>query len=264
LAVHGQVGRTPQLEKIVNRKTFGLVLIAVSLSSAACDKSPLEVTGTGGSSLAPAYTSVTTKSLSFNESFTKLTTTPATLEVTGAAPSYSTGAAVFAGSQPSGSDRGYLRTIAANYNTTSFRADITVTIPGGFDGNGIAYFGFGRGEPNCDFFCEVNTAPAMYLRILPSDFFGPKVEATNADGTLDTAYGQGGTGTHRVRIEWNANTRAITLSIMTNYVDGAVFVPTAVMGPYTLGGEFDATNSHIFFGGAGMDSFDDLNVKVTK
>jgi hypothetical protein len=51
---------------------------------------------------------------------------------------------------------------------------------------------------------------------------------------------------------------------MTNYVDGAEFAPTAVLGPYTLGAEYDATNSHIFFGGAGMDSFDNLNVKVTK
>lgn len=248
----------------MNRKTIGLALIAASLSSAACDKSPLEVTGTNASSLTPAYTSVTTKSMSFNENFNKITATPATLEVTGSAPTYSTSAAVFTGSQISGSDRGYLRTVAANYNTTSFRADITVTIPGGYAGNGIASVGFGRGEPNCDFYCEANTSPAMYLRILPSDFHGPKVEATNADGTLDTVYDQGGTGTHRVRIEWNANTRAITLSIMSNYVDGAVFVPTAVMGPYTLGSEFDATNSHIFFGGAGMDAFDDLNVKATK
>lgn len=251
----------------MSRKTIGLVLVAVSLSSAACDKSPLEVTGTAPSSLAPTFAKLppAAKSLSFNENFNPRNPRPDMLEATGTAPSYATGAAVFAGSNLDGSDRGYLRTIAANYNTTSFRADITVTIPGGFEGNGIAYFGFGAGEPNCNFFCEANTGPAIYLRILPSDFFGPKVEATSAaDGTLDTAYGQGGTGTHRLRLVWDSGARTMTLLIMSNYVEGAEFVPTAVLGPYTLGSEYDITNSHIFFGGAGMDSFDDLNVKATK
>ena len=56
----------------------------------------------------------------------------------------------------------------------------------------------------------------------------------------------------------------MTLYIMSNYVDGMEFVPTAVMGPYVLDPEYDATNSHIFFGGAGNDSFDALNVKATK
>jgi hypothetical protein len=255
------------MEKFVSRKTIGLVLVAVSLSSAACDKSPLEVTGTGASSLAPTFASLSAvaKSLSFNENFNLRNPKPDMLEATGAAPSYATGAAVFAGSEASGSDRGYLRTIAANYNTTSFMADVTVTIPGGFGGNGIAYIGFGRGEPYCGFYCEPNVDPAIHVRILPSDFFGPKVEITSSSsGTLTTAFGEGGTGTHRVRIVWNSATRAITFSIMSNYVDGAEFVPTAVMGPFVLGNEFNATNSHIYIGGAGMDSFDDLNVKATK
>lgn len=251
----------------MSRKTLGLFMVAAfSLSTTACDNSPLEVTGTTASSMTPQFTSLSAaaKSLSFSENFNLRNPKPDMLEVTGSAPSYATGAAVFAGSEASGSDRGYLRTIAANYNTTSFRADVTVTIPGGFDGNGIAFFGFGAGEPNCSFFCEANTGPAIYFRIHPSDFF-PKVEITSAsDGTLTTAFDEGGTGTHRVRIVWNADTRAITLSIMSNYVTGAEFVPTAVMGPYILGNEFDATNSHIFIGGAGMDSFDDLNVKATK
>jgi hypothetical protein len=105
-----------------------------------------------------------------------------------------------------------------------------------FGGNGIAYFGLGRAEPFCDFFCEPLTDPSIYVRILPSDFFGLKVEITSSTcGTLATTLGQGGTGTHRVRIAWNSSTRAITLSIMSNYVADAEFVPTAVMGPFTLG-----------------------------
>jgi hypothetical protein len=262
--LYGQLGRTSQLEKFVSRKTIEFVLVAVFLSSAACDKSPLEVTGTSTNSLTPAYTTVTAKSLSFNENFNRISTTPALLEATGIAPSYATGAALFAGSDDS--DRGYLRTIAANYNTTSFRADVTVTIPGGYAGDGIAFFGFGIGQPNCDFFfCEADTGPVIFARILPSDFNGPKVEITGAnENTLSTTFGEGGTGTHRVRIVWNSDTREITFSIMSNYVNGEEFVPTAVMGPFVLGSEFDVTNSHIFFGGAGMGSFDDMNVKVTK
>ena len=164
------------MSRNMSRNMIRMFLAAASLGGvAACDKSPVEVTGPASSVLAPSFTSLSAaqKSLSFTENFNPRNPRPDMLEVTGAAPSYATGAAVFAGTNPSGYDRGSLRTIAANYNTTSFRADVTVTIPGGFGGNGIAWFGFGAGEPDCYFYCEPFTDPAIYVRILPSDFFGP-------------------------------------------------------------------------------------------
>lgn len=269
LGLTASLGHTSKLEKYVKKKTPGLfILVALSLGSAACDKSPLDVTGTPpASSMAPAFASLSTeaKSLSFNENFTKGLSKTGVLEVTGQAPAYATRAAVFAGTQFDGSERGYLRTIAADYNTTSFRADVVVTIPGGFGGNSLAYFGFGKGEPNCTFYCEPFAAPSIYARIFPDDFFGPKVEINHSSlFTVATALGVGGNGTHMVRITWNKDTHAITFAIMNNYLDDGEFVPSAVLGPLTLGSEFDAANSHIFIGGAGNNSFDNLHVVVTK
>jgi hypothetical protein len=189
------------------------------------------------------------------------------LEVTGQAPSYATGAAVFAGSDFDGFERGYLRTIAG-YGATSFQASVIVTIPGGAlgsAGNGIAYVGFGRGEPNCSFYCEPLTSASIYLRIMPSDFFGPNVEVTSdAAGTIETTGSSaGGNGTHKVQITYNADTREITFSIAPVAAKGPAPTPV-VLGPYVLGPEYDASSSHIFIGGAGMDSFDDLFVKTSR
>jgi hypothetical protein len=251
----------------VSRKTIGLVLALASLT-AGCDKSPLEATNPTAASLAPSFSQgVGAGTLTFSENFNTHSNKPNMLAVTGQAPSYSTGAAVFTGSDFYGFGRGYLRTIA-NFDATSFQAEVTVTIPGGAlgsPGNGIAMVGFGRGEPNCGFYCEPLTDAVIYLRIMPSDFFGPNVEVTSgADGTIETSgSAAGGNGTHKVQITYNAGTREITLSIAPVTANGPAAKPV-VFGPYVLGPEYDASGSHIFFGGAGMDSFDDLSVKVTK
>jgi hypothetical protein len=251
------------MEKIVSRKIFGLVLAVASLTTAGCDKSPLDVTGTTSTSLTPSYSQgVGAGTLTFSENFNTHSNKPNVLETTGQAPSYATGAAVFTGSGANGSERGYLRTVAT-YSATSFLAEVTVTIPGGVEGNGIAFVGFGRGEPNCAFFCEPYTDASIYLRIMPTDFFGPNVEVTSgADGTIESSGpSAGGNGTHKVQISYNAGTHSITFSIAP-VTKGKPATPI-VFGPYVLGPEYDASTAHIFFGGAGMDSFDDLSVKVS-
>jgi hypothetical protein len=184
------------------------------------------------------------------------------LEVTGKAPSYVNGAVTFDLTQ-----RGYLRTIDADYNTVSFTADIVVTVTSPLLGNGagITFFGIGDGEAS-SFYDEPGPSAAVYARLMPNDFFGPKVELTTSvggDRTSVDAFDQAGDGTHMLRIKWNAATSELTFLIDTNYVPGSAFTPTATMGPVAVPGLFDGTNAHIFFGAAGNAVFDDLHVVVT-
>jgi hypothetical protein len=182
------------------------------------------------------------------------------LQATGTPPSYTNGAVTF--------DlyaRGYLRTIAADYNTTDFIADVTVTVTSPWIGNGsgITFFGIGDGEPNPYFFDEPNTNAAVYARLMPDDFYGPAVELTTSiagSTTYTTVAGEAGDGTHRLRLSWNHLTSELTFSIDTDWIPGTPFTPTAVMGPVAVPGLFNGANAHIFFGGAGNATFDDLRV----
>jgi hypothetical protein len=182
---------------------------------------------------------------------------PGTLEESGPlSPAYTNGTVVFTG----GYDglRTYLRTVS-NYNTTNFVAEVTVTVATGFGGTGIAFVGFGAGEPNCGFYCEPMTAPNIYARIGPDDF-GPFVGVTN--GTQEHVGGDppdGGDGTHRVRITWDHATGEFTFAIHRDYTGGP-FVPTTIIGPVEVTDEFGDNNSRIFFGGAGNATFDNLRV----
>ena len=92
---------------------------------------------------------------------------PATLEESGGSPIYAGGVVIFPGS--SDSDRRYLRTIA-NFNNTSFTAEVTVKVASGAGGVGMAFIGFGAGEANSEFFYEPMVAPNIYARIAPDDF----------------------------------------------------------------------------------------------
>lgn len=177
---------------------------------------------------------------------------PATLEESGLSPNYSGGVVTFPDY-----DRRYLRTIA-NYNNSSFIAEVTVTVSTGFGGEGMAFIGFGAGEPNCGFFCEPMVAPNIYARIGPDDF-GPFVGVTNGivEHIGDTV--DAGDGTHRVRITWNHVTQEFTFAIHRYYAGGP-FVPTTVIGPVVVTDVFGDSNSRIFFGGAGNATFDDLQV----
>ncbi len=181
---------------------------------------------------------------------------PGTLEESWDSPVYADGVVLFPGALDG--DRRYLRTIA-NYNTTNFVAEVTVTVASGFGGAGMGFIGFGAGEPNCGFFCEPMTAPNIYARIGPNDF-GPFVGVTN--GTTEHIGGDpedGGDGTHRVRITWNHATGEFTFAIH-RYYTGGPFVPTTIIGPVTVTDEFGDSDSRIFFGGAGNATFDDLRV----
>ncbi len=253
----------------MNRRNSPLaVLAAFSVVSTACDRSPADVAGPASSAtrLTPSYTkwSDVVREFSFNENFNLKVKAPSRLESTGYPAVFTNGAANFTGH---GSDRGYLRTIAGNYNTVGFQAEITVTVTSQGEGGGLAivWFGLGDGLPFNSFYNEPIEGRAVHARLLPTEFFGPKVELNIADAGWDqiqeTAFGQAGDGTHRLRITWNHNTSQLTFEIQTNYVSGQPFVPTATMGPISVPTDFfNGTNAHIFFGGAGQAVFDDLHV----
>ncbi len=237
------------------------LLLATIITATACDRGPTEPI----SRLAPLASSFTLLggSLSFTESFSGNCNSSGKLEMTGPGNvTCSSGAAVFNAVNDEDGDRTYLRTTAANYQTTDVVAEVTVTVHDEHGPNGIAYIGFGRGEPNCNFFCEPATDPAIYLRVRPNSFY-PGSEITTAISGIQElgTISAGATGTHRVRMTWNHTTRQLTFDIDANYIAGDPFVADATLGPITVpAGVFDNTNSRIFVGGAGDATFDDLAV----
>lgn len=225
-------------------------MAALLLAVSACDRAATEINAPSVP-LSLSYAKSVTASKSIHENFNTSVKAPSVLEATGTAPSYVKGAVTF-----DAYNRGYLRTIAGDYNTVSFTADVTVTVTSPLHGNGdgITFFGIGDGAPGV-FFGEPATNAAVYARLMPSDFFGPAVELTTSVGgstTYTRVEGLAGDGTHKVRIKWNAVTSELTL-----------LIDNAVVGPVAVPGLFDGTNAHIFFGGAGNATFDDLHVVVS-
>lgn len=187
---------------------------------------------------------------SFREDFNS-NALPATLEESGLSPDYAGGAVTF----PNG-DRRYLRTIA-NYNTTNFIAEVTVTVSTGSTGNGMGFFGLGSGVADHCFFLEPCVPPAAYVRIAPDDF-GDGAMTTSSQETTGSISGAAGDGTHRVRITWSQAIKTFTVALQKNYTGGA-FSPSSIIGT-VIQESFGATDTRIFFGGAGNSVFDDLLV----
>jgi hypothetical protein len=235
-------------------------LAALVLAASACDRPAADLNAPGIPDAVSNAKSITA-SKSIHENFNLNVKAPSVLEATGTAPSFINGAVTF---DPY--SRGYLRTIDGDFNTVSFTADIVVTVvsPRHGNGDGITFVGIGDGVPS-GWYGEPSSNAAVYARLMPSDFFGPNVEFTTSigGGTSATyAPGQAGDGTHKVRISWNKSTSEVTISIDSNWVPGTAFTPDATSGPISAAGLFDGTNAHIFFGGAGSATFDDLHVVV--
>ena len=183
---------------------------------------------------------------------------PATLEESGPSPIYTGGNVTFP--EPWNESRRYLRT-KANYNTTNFIAEITVTVQSGYGGPGMGFFGVGSGVGDPNFYFEPRVPPTTYARISPYDWGDGFVEIVDSQQEhIEQIIEAAGDGTHRVRITWNHVTRNFTVAIQKNY-SGGPFSPTATIG--TVSQEsFGDTNTRIFFGGAGYSVWDDLLVVV--
>ncbi|MBI2687818.1 MAG: hypothetical protein HYX27_16025 [Acidobacteria bacterium] len=222
----------------------------------------LSILGTSASALLPAAflaagfvlapSLAQAQSTSFKETFNN-NALPTTLEQLESSPNYSGGVVTFPASE-----RRYLQTVA-NYNTTNFIAEVTVTVSSGYGGSGMGFFGLGSGIASY-FYGEPRLSPTTYARIAPNDFYSGFVAITTSSAeSIGNIYDAAGDGTHRVRITWNHVTKTFTVAIQKNYAGGP-FTPgsTIVLTPDNE--NFGDTNSRIFFGGAGNSVFDDLLV----
>jgi len=177
------------------------------------------------------------------------------------APTYSGGAARFSDAE---GDRGYLRTIEDDWSSVSFRAEITVTYPGGGSA-GAPFFGIGDGTPGgIGDFPATSPAILAWIRFEGGDVMSiydrGGVNGEQHEGPLG-----GGVGTHRLRMDWNATTDQLQFFVDNN---STTFVTADFTSSLIDGSNngFTNANTRIFFGGTqGSPSelvFDDLVVTV--
>ncbi len=179
---------------------------------------------------------------------------PATTEVAGTSVAFTDGGVLFTGNSANNATRTYLRTIAADYFWRSFVAEVTVNV------KNVVYFGMGTGIRNPGFFNEPGL-PSITMRLHESTTVGGRVDAVDNFASLTAptnSFGSPGSGTHRLRLIWDATAKTATFQIDRNYTGGA-FVPD--LTSIAINGAdngFTDSNTKIFFGGHGLMSFDDL------
>ncbi len=142
------------------------------------------------------------------------------------------------------SHRTYLRTARGDFADQSFQAEATVTIPNGKGAMGCAYFGLGLGQASPQVYQEPATQPSVYLSLAPSDFAGGQL---SAGGILAPGPGS---GTHKVRLTWDAATKRALFEV------GDKHAVLAMADNIAFGKE-----GHLFLGGAQGVAFGGLTVK---
>ncbi|MCP4590130.1 MAG: PEP-CTERM sorting domain-containing protein [bacterium] len=160
--------------------------------------------------------------------------------------------------------RNYIRTLATDYNTEDWIAEITYTLPSGGGGANTGYFGLGGADPDGAEWGE--PTPALYLQVDPSS--GQiRVEYDPGPGSNDfikTTLGTPGFGTHRLRIEKEED--VLTYAYDADYIGGPFSADaSAVFSFVTDAPALNGTNSRIFFGSQSASpstTFDDLSINV--
>ncbi|ABM03562.1 gamma-D-glutamate-meso-diaminopimelate muropeptidase [Psychromonas ingrahamii 37] len=163
----------------------------------------------------------------------------------------------------SGGLRSYLRTIETDYSSVSFVAEVTVTIPEvPRSGRNIVFFGLGPVLP-VDKYGGPGTEAGSGISIgtLPTNF-APQFQVWNGvkpETKADVACG--GNGTHRMRLEWNAETKTAVTSIDQDY-SGGTFSADCTLPPITSFADQPNGSGRIFIGGDWDAIFDDLEVTI--
>lgn len=150
--------------------------------------------------------------------------------------------------------RAYFRTIATNYYSRSFIAEVTVTL------DNIAFFGMGTGSPNPGFFDEP-AVPSINLRMSPTGVVGGRVDAgdnVNSFSSPLNTFGNLGSETHRLRLTWDANAKTATFQVDQHYTGGAFVADFTSVPVNGADNGFSDGNTRIFFGG---QEFDDLIIR---
>ena len=177
-------------------------------------------------------------------------TMPGTLENAGPSYVFSGGAVVFPGDD---SQRTNLRTVADDFYSRSFVAEVTLTT-----GGNIAFFGMGDGSPDPTQTWEPDF-PGIYLRLHPNSLAGGATNTTD-NGVTTTLAEATGSGTHRLRLTWDAATQNAVFEIDRNYTGGPFVADQTSSAIYGGNNGLNDTNTRIFFGSAGNASFDDFQV----
>jgi hypothetical protein len=161
----------------------------------------------------------------------------------------------------SGGLRSYLRTIETDYSSVSFVAEVTVTIPTNV-GRNIVFFGLGPVLP-VDRWGGPGTAPnsAISIATLPTNFFSGFAVANGIESQYQYVDTCGGNGTHRMRLEWNAQTKTAVTSIDQDYL-GDAFSADCTLAPITSFASQPNGNGRIYIGGDWDAIFDDLEVTI--
>jgi len=163
-------------------------------------------------------------------------------------------------------DRNFVRTELAEYWVHDFTAEVTVTV--GADSTAapadqVVYFGMSPGEPDTGNNREPDPTALVGLRLAPDGFtFGGTATADISDDDVRTqpTADVGGSGTHRLRMAWDATNETATFAVDQDYTGGN-FVADKTFDPIDGSDNgFDLDNSKVFFGGAGGATFDDLEI----
>jgi len=168
----------------------------------------------------------------------------------------------------SSNDRSYIQTVASDFHSSDFTAEITIILSGG-GGAGGAFFGIGSGVADSNYYNEPEAG--VYARIFPSDFSSGIASAladTGIRGSASPSFSPlsintTGDGTHRLQLTKFGDSLSIQLD--EDY-DGTQF-SSDYSALYSLSADapfLDATNSHIFFGtGNSTTRFDDLTISTS-
>ncbi len=184
---------------------------------------------------------------------------PSELEVSGPSVSFSGGAAVFNG--PNSPSRTYLRTVADDYFGQDFVAEVTVQT-----GSDIVWFGMGTAERHSGNFEPVS--PMIMFRLHPSSIIGGRLH-TSDNGGIATL-GHPGSGTHRMRLTWDATNMLALLELDEDYTGGAFVANyTSALLDGSNNGFLDS-NTRIFFGSSAQNAwqpslaarFDDFTIET--
>jgi hypothetical protein len=165
----------------------------------------------------------------------------------------------------SGGLRSYLRTIETDYSSVSFVAEVTVTIPTAYGspyiGRNIVFFGLGPVLPVGTWGGPGKAAGnAISIETLPTNF-APQFRVANGIGVQNQHnLSCGGNGIHRMRLEWNAQTKTAVTSIDEDYL-GGVFSADCTLDPIGASLQTNAIG-RIYIGGDWDAIFDDLKVTI--
>ncbi|MBI1371491.1 MAG: hypothetical protein GC159_01835 [Phycisphaera sp.] len=166
--------------------------------------------------------------------------------------------------------RCYLRTQRTDWLRRSFVAEVTMTVGdvGAHGGIGGAFFGFGTCVPGEDMSREPQ-GPSVFAVAWPDDFRENRsLNIGDFDGThtrgvsreLSGSADQAGSGTHRLRMIYDAVNGRFAFSIDRDYHGGPFVADFTSPWVSATNNGFDDTNSRLFIGGGYNARFGDIVV----